>query len=78
VIGGRAVRSQGEILKEFAGKIFTIEDVKQLCMQETGCVLKEGDYRKLVFDMRKDGERERLGGGPITKATRFRIGSRHK
>ena len=51
----------------------SIEDVKLRCMQETDCVLKEGEYRKLVFDMRKKGQLERLDTGRMTKDARFRV-----
>jgi hypothetical protein len=30
-------------------------------------------YRKLVFDMRRDEELERIGSGLITKETEFRV-----
>jgi three-Cys-motif partner protein len=71
-IGREAVRRV--ILTEFASKpSFTTEDVKRHCMQETDCVLKEGEYRKLVSEMRKRGELERLDSGPMTKDARFRV-----
>jgi len=71
---GRAL-ARREILREFAGKSFTVEDVKQHCMQETDCVLKEGDYRNLVLEMRRNGELERIGSGPIARDTKFKVAS---
>jgi three-Cys-motif partner protein len=70
-IGREAVRR--EILSRFAADAFTVEDVKRHCMQETDCVLKEGEYRKLVSEMRKAGQLERLDIGPMTKEARFRV-----
>jgi three-Cys-motif partner protein len=69
-IGREAVRR--EILANFVSKEFTIEDVKRHCMQETDCVLKEGEYRKLVSEMRKNGQLERMDRGPMKKDARFR------
>jgi three-Cys-motif partner protein len=70
-IGREAVRR--EIRSHFASHDFSIEDVKLHCMQETDCVLKEGEYRKLVSDMRKHGELERTDSGRMTKSARFRV-----
>jgi three-Cys-motif partner protein len=69
--GRAAVRR--EILSHFAKSVFTIEDVKRYCMQETDCVLKEGDYRALVLQMRKNGELSRVDSGPLTKEAKFRV-----
>lgn len=69
--GREAVRR--EILSHFAKRIFTIEDVKRHCMQETDCVLKVGDYRTLVLQMRKNGELSRVDSGPLTKDAKFSV-----
>jgi hypothetical protein len=44
-------------------------------MQETDCVLKEGEYRTLVSEMKKNEELERLDRGPMMKAATFRVKS---
>jgi len=69
--GRAAVRR--EILSHFAKGVFSIEDVKRYCMQETDCVLREGDYRALVLQMRKNGELSRVDSGPLTKEAKFRV-----
>jgi len=68
-IGREAVRR--EILSHFASKPFTIQEVKLHCMQETDCVLKEGDYRELVFEMRRKNELVRVDSGPISNKSQF-------
>jgi hypothetical protein len=65
--------AEREILSHFATKQFTTEDVKHHCMQETECVLREGDYRALVLQMRKAGKLERLDSGAITRQSKFRV-----
>lgn len=40
-------------------------------MQETDRVLKEGEYRTLVSEMRKNEELERLDRRPMTRDARF-------
>jgi hypothetical protein len=53
-IGRKAVRR--EILRQFATAELTIDDVKRHGMQETDYVLKEGEYRDVVFEMRRNNE----------------------
>ncbi len=69
--GREAVRRV--IRNRFAAAPFTIDEVKLHCMQETDCLLKVGEYRKLVFEMRGAGELERVGTGPISNDTQFRV-----
>jgi three-Cys-motif partner protein len=71
---GRAL-ARREILKHFANKTFTSEDVKQHCMQETECVLREGDYWTLVLDMRRRAELKQIESGRVTKNTQFTVNS---
>ena len=71
--GREAVRRV--ILTTFCAKSFTIGDVKLHCMQETDCLLREGEYRRLVLAMRSDGELERVDKGPLSNGSRFRVAS---
>jgi hypothetical protein len=41
--------------------------VKRHGMQETDYVLKEGEYREVVFEMRRNNELTRIDSGPISK-----------
>jgi three-Cys-motif partner protein len=70
-IGRKAMRR--EILRQFATTEFTIDDVKRHGMQETDYVLKEGEYRDVVFEMRRQKEVIRIDSGPISKKSRFRV-----
>lgn len=70
-IGRKAMRR--EILQHFATAEFTIDDVKRHGMQETDYVLKEGDYRDVVFEMRRNDELTRIDSGRISKKSRFRV-----
>ena len=73
-IGREAVRNR--LLIDFKSKEFTIEEVKLHFMQGTDFVLKAGEYRTLVSQMRKSGELERLDSGPVRNTSKFRIASR--
>jgi hypothetical protein len=70
-IGREAVKNR--LLVDFASKEFTIEDVRLHFMQGTDFVLRAGEYRSLVLQMRKQGELERLDNGPLRNTSRFTI-----
>jgi hypothetical protein len=42
-------------------------------MQETECLLREGEYWNLVLEMRRNGEVERVDAGPLSKSSQFRV-----
>lgn len=68
------VAVQRKIGAQFASKPFTIDDVKRHCMQETDCLLKGADYRKLILQMARTRDLQKLDvGTPSNTHTRFRL-----
>jgi three-Cys-motif partner protein len=70
-LGREAVRKQ--LLEDFASTEFTIEDIRLHFIQQTDFVLKAGEYRALVLEMRKKGTLKRLDTGPLKNSSRFRV-----
>jgi three-Cys-motif partner protein len=55
-----------EIEKVFSSKLFTVDDVKRHCMQETDYLLRGPEYRKLILSMVQSKELRKVGKGPIS------------
>lgn len=68
------VAVQREIESEFSAKSFTIDELKRHCMQQTDYLLKGGEYTKLVRDMVRSGDLQKLDpGAPSNSRTRYRL-----
>jgi hypothetical protein len=68
------VRLQEEIPTRSRDRIFTIDQVKQRLMQDTTFLIKEGEYRNAVIQLKNTGRLEQLDARRINhEVTRFRV-----
>jgi three-Cys-motif partner protein len=70
------VALEEEIVRHFAGRPFTIDEVKRMVMQETLLLLPQGDYRDVVQRMARECRLTKMDAGrPKNDTTRFGVAS---
>jgi three-Cys-motif partner protein len=68
------VRLQQEILARFRDTPFTIEQMKQRLTQESFLLVKRGEYREAVLELKQSGRLQQMDNGRMTnEGTRFQV-----